>query len=143
MNIVSYVPHLSFCVKAFGSGNVVSAKYQVDQHKCRFAIITHFIHNTNDGYTQYESHISHLGRYYITGVPLYIILTSFIHIIIDFACQKRLLFFRVAVIFLVLEIIIEIVTVALLFLMRTGIPAALQKTTLLVISSLTGYSFVL
>ncbi|CAF1108453.1 unnamed protein product [Adineta ricciae] len=86
---------------------------------------------------------SHLGRYYITGVPLYIILTSFIHIIIDFACQKRLLFFRVAVIFLVLEIIIEIVTVALLFLMRTGIPAALQKTTLLVISSLTGYSFVL
>lgn len=107
------------------------------------AVIAHFIHNTTDGYKQYGSHISHLARYYMGGISLYIIITSFIHIIIGFACQKRLIFFRVAMIFLVFGIIIEIVTVALIFLMRTGIPAAQQKTTLIIISSLTGYLFVL
>ncbi|CAF1224063.1 unnamed protein product [Adineta ricciae] len=107
------------------------------------ATIAHWIHNTSAGYKQYGSHISHLARYYIGGISLYIIITSSIHIIIGFVCQKRLIFFRAAVIFLILGIIVEIVTVALVFLMRTGIPAPLQKTTLIVISSLTAYLFVL
>ena len=129
----------SYCIESFTSRNVTFT----ENKNTVLALTTHFIHNTSNGYQQYGSHISHLTRYYFAGISLYIIITSFIHIIIGFICQKRLVLFRAAVIFLIFGIIIEIVTVALVFLMRAGIPKHLQKTTLTVITSLTAYLFVL
>ncbi|UJR29233.1 hypothetical protein I4U23_010447 [Adineta vaga] len=107
------------------------------------AVVAHFINNTNEGYKQYGSRISDIGRYYIGGIAVYILITGTLHIMIGFLCTKRLLFFRIAFIFLVVGIMVEITAVSLIILMRAGFPVDIRKTTIIVISSLTGYLVIL
>jgi hypothetical protein len=96
-----------------------------------------------NGYNQYGSHVSRSGRYYIGAVSLYILLTCIIQIIALIFRKKILIFFRLAIILLILGIILQLTVVALIVFMRDGIDPNIRKTTLIVISSLTCYLTIL
>jgi hypothetical protein len=107
------------------------------------AIAAYLLHNTEYGYKEYGSNLSRPGRYYIGLVSLYILLTCIIQLLAFTCFKKILILFRLAVILLIVGIILELTAVAIIVFLRGGTDLNTRKTTLIVVSSLTGYLIIL
>ena len=107
------------------------------------AIGAFFIHIRKDSDNYYGSYVSRPGRYYIGAVSIYILLICIILIIALIYRKKTFIFFRLAIVLLVLGIIFQLLAVALIVFMRDGIDPNTRKTTLIVASSLTCYLVIL
>ncbi len=100
-------------------------------------------HNTQSGYNKYGSYVSRLGRYYMGLISLYILFTCIIQLIAITCCKRKLILFRLAIALLILGILFELTAVAIIVFLRSGIDPDTRKTTLIVVSSLTGYLIIL
>ena len=104
------------------------------------AILAFLIHtNENDD----GLHINRLGQYYINAVSVYILFTSIILLIGLFCRRKIIIFFRTAIVLLIIAIILQITIVALIVFMRGSTDANGRTLTLVIISSMTFYLIIL
>jgi hypothetical protein len=107
------------------------------------AVIAYLLYNTSHGYDRYGSHLSILARYYISIVAFYILVVAVIHVIISFCCKRKWFCFRITTIHLVVGMLMEITTVAVIVLMQNGMSADVRRNTSIVLTSLTGYLCIL